>query len=101
MIISPNNNILINPAVSRQTVGKQPYTANALNAAKVTEHKFDTVTIETEASFQKKLQSKISQEIRTTTTTGMINNLREQVMNGEYQVDARNIARRLMFVWEV
>jgi len=99
MRISPNNSILLNPSISRPA--ERAVSGKTAGAARAAEPKFDTVTIATEDSFQKQLQSKISQEIRTATTTGTISSLREQVQKGEYQVDAQNIARRLLFVWEV
>ncbi len=74
-------------------------------AAAVTETQaqrhFDQVSINTEGSFRKELQSKISQEVRCATTTGTIAALREQVQAGSYQVDANEIARRILFMSEV
>lgn len=100
MRISPNNRVLINTAITK--AASRPRAGSGVeNAPKAPEHKFDTVTIEAENSFQKQLQSKISQEIRTATTTGTISTLREQVQSGQYQVDAQNIARRLLFFGEV
>lgn len=64
------------------------------------ERNYDQVSIESENSFRKQLQSRLSQEIRTATTTGTVASLREQVQSGEYQVDTAAIARRLLFVWE-
>ena len=100
--ITPNNRVLINPALSNAAAGRTRANSSATEGAvKAPEAKFDTVTIGAENTFQKQLQSKISQEIRTATTTGTISSLREQVQAGEYKVDAQNIARRLLFFGEV
>lgn len=101
MRISPNKIVLINPTISNTAAGRTRTVNGVENTPKAPESKFDTVTIEAENSFQKQLQSKISQEIRTATTTGTISGLREQVQSGQYQVDAQNIARRLLFFGEV
>ncbi len=44
------------------------------------------------------LRGKISNEVRTATTSGQIAALREQVQNGTYQVDARETARKMLLV---
>ena len=41
--------------------------------------------------------SRLSQEVRTVTTTGRIQELRQAVADGEYHPDAAEIAKRLMF----
>lgn len=61
---------------------------------------YDSITISAaptgESRFQMELVSKISNEIRTNTTTGDIQSLRAQVANGTYQVDASAIAARML-----
>ena len=47
------------------------------------------------------LQGKLSQEVRTATTTGTLNALRQEVQSGRYQVDARSIAKKLLLMGEV
>lgn len=107
MRISPSNRILINPSIgaaaSRPRAGAVGTNGanGAASAPKLPESKFDTVTIESDNSFQKQLQGKISREVRTATTTGTVNSLREQVQSGSYQVNAQNIARCLLFFEEV
>ena len=92
MRITPNNRVLINPALSNAAAGRTRANSSATEGAvKAPEAKFDTVTIGAENTFQKQLQS----------TTGTISSLREQVQAGEYKVDAQNIARRLLFFGEV
>ncbi len=105
MRISPNNRILINPAINPaagNAAGRPAsQTGKPENTVRQTGSKFDTVTIAAENSFQKQLQSKISQEVRTVTTTGTISSLRRQVQSGEYRVNAQNIARKMLFYEEV
>lgn len=47
--------------------------------------------------FQMDMVSRLSQEVRTTTTTGRIQELRQAVSSGEYQPDPVEIAKRLLF----
>lgn len=66
--------------------------------------KFDQVTLsarEGEDSIKIELQSKLSQEVRTATTTGTLTSLRQQVQSGQYQADARSIAKKLLLLGEV
>lgn len=65
------------------------------------EQKFDTVTIGADSSFRQALLGRISQEVRTATTTGTVNALREQVQAGEYKIDTESIARKMLFLGEV
>lgn len=65
---------------------------------------FDKVTLSARegAEPQKlELQSKLSQEVRTATTTGTLAALRQQVQAGEYQIDAGSIAKKLLLLGEV
>ena len=54
-----------------------------------------------EDRFQIELVSRLSKEIRTHTTTGDIQNLRTQVANGAYEVNAAAIAARMLHLSEV
>jgi len=66
--------------------------------------KFDQITLsshEGEDPYKMELQSKLSQEVRTATTTGTLTALRDQVQSGQYQVDARSIAKKLLLLGEV
>lgn len=47
------------------------------------------------------LKSRLSQEVRTATTTGALSTLREEVQAGEYRIDAGNIARKMLLLGEV
>ena len=67
------------------------------------EGNFDSVTLSASSSenrFHKELVGKISQEIRTTTTTSDIRALRQEVASGRYQPDASAIAARILFLGE-
>ena len=46
------------------------------------------------------LKSRLSQEVRTTTSTDMVSALREQIQNGTYQPDPREIARKMLLMGE-
>ena len=67
-------------------------------------HHYDSITISNRPSdenrFQMDLVSRLSKEIRTSTTTGDVQALREQVANGTYQVDASAIAARMLHLVE-
>ncbi len=63
--------------------------------------KYDSITLSTSAdntsrSF-KELVGRLTQEVRTTTTTGDIRALRQQVSSGTYKPDAYAIAARMLF----
>ena len=66
--------------------------------------KFDKVTLsarEGEDPYKLELQSKLSQEVRTATTTGTLTALLEQVQKGEYRINAESIAKKLLLLGEV
>ena len=46
------------------------------------------------------LVSRLSQEVRTATTTADIRELRQQVASGTYQPDPAAIAKRMLFAME-
>ncbi len=66
------------------------------------EGNFDSITLSdpgsSESRFHKDLVGRISQEIRTTTTTSDIRTLRQQVASGEYQPNASAIAARMLLL---
>ena len=66
--------------------------------------RFDSITLSggegARGSFEMELRSRISQEVRTATSSGQIAALREQVQNGTYQVDVREIAKKMLLVGE-
>ena len=68
------------------------------------EGKFDSLRLSAAsdqgASFQKELVSRISQEVRTATTTGDIQSLRRQIQEGTYVLDPMAIAGRILMYTE-
>lgn len=66
---------------------------------------YDSVTLSQnnargESRFQKELVSRLSQEVRTATTTGDIQALRQKVSSGTYVPDPAAIAARMLFFTE-
>lgn len=57
---------------------------------------FSTVT-DSHNRFQMDLVSRLSREVRTATTTGRIQELRQSVASGEYQPDPVAIAKCILF----
>ena len=64
--------------------------------------KFDSVTLSASGQDNRfmGLVSKLSQEVRTATTTGDIQTLRQSVSSGEYTPDPAAIAGRMLFLTE-
>ena len=65
--------------------------------------RFDSVTLSeggVRGSFEMELRGRLSQEVRTATSSGQVAALREQVKNGTYQVDAREIAKKMLLLGE-
>ena len=64
--------------------------------------KFDSVCLtqagDEDSAFQKELVSRISQEVRTATTTGDIQALRREIQNGSYHPDPAAIAARMLLM---
>ena len=61
--------------------------------------RFDSVTISGDngvGSFAMELKSRVTQEVRTATSSETVAAIREQVQNGTYQIDAREIARKML-----
>ncbi len=64
---------------------------------------YDSVSISSprgDSLFHKNVVSRLSQEVRTATTTGNIQALRQQVAAGEYTPDPMAIAARILFLGE-
>ena len=65
--------------------------------------KYDSLTISTpseDSRFRMELVGKLSQEVRTATTTGDIAALRQQVASGQYTPDPMAIAARILLLGE-
>ncbi len=94
--------------ISAAEAAARVYQAQAGNAAKLQKsdvnRRFDSVTLSgsdgTRSSFEMELRGKISQEVRTATSSGQVAALREQVQSGTYQVDAREIAKKMLLLGE-
>lgn len=93
-------------AVSSVAPSKAYYTAprRGTSAQSAVEHKYDSATFsslpEGKSAFQMQLVSRLSQEVRTATTTGDIQALRQSVSSGEYTPDPMAIAGRMLFLTE-
>lgn len=64
---------------------------------------FDQITIKKEpgfSPFEAELKSRLTQEVRTATTTGTITALRQQIESGEYRPDPAAIARKMLLFTE-
>lgn len=73
-------------------------------AAAKTANKYDSVTLSglptRESRFRMELAGRLTQEVRTATTTGDIHALRQQVSSGEYVPDPMAMAARMMLLGE-
>ena len=82
------------------------YQGQSAGAAKLqrggASRRFDSIMLSggngTRSTFEMELRGKISQEVRTATSSGQVAALREQVQNGTYQVDARETARKMLLM---
>jgi negative regulator of flagellin synthesis FlgM len=82
------------------------YQGQASSAAKLqrsgANRRFDSIMLSggdgKRSSFEMELRSKVSQEVRTATTSGQVAALREQVQSGTYRVDAREIAKKMLLM---
>ena len=89
---------LVGPAKVYQAKAGRGSKAQVLQGSK-----YDSVTLSTpsqDSRFHMGLVSRVSQEVRTATTTGDIAALRQQVASGEYTPDPMAIAARILFLGE-
>lgn len=67
-------------------------------------HNYDSATFsplpEGKSAFQMNMVSRLSREVRTATTTGDIQALRQSVSSGKYTPDPMAIAGRMLFLTE-
>lgn len=96
-------------AISHLTPSKvyEPKTERKARALSVsggnTYDSYDSVTLSApsqDSRFHMELVSRMSQEVRTATTTGDIAALRAQVASGQYTPDPMAIAARILFLGE-
>lgn len=73
-------------------------------AQSAVEHKYDSAAFsplpEGKSAFQMQLVGRLSQEVRTATTTGDIQSLHQAVSSGAYTPDPMSIAGRMLFLTE-
>lgn len=76
----------------------------AAGKTSVSHGNYDSATfshpVEGEQALQMSLVSRLSHEVRTTTTTGDIQELRRQVASGQYRPDPMAMAGRMLFLVE-
>lgn len=79
-----------------------PLSRQGVSQKTPSEHKYDTFSAAPagRSSFQMSLVGRLSQEVRTSTTTGDIQELRRTVAAGEYRPDPMSIARSILFMSE-
>ncbi|MCI8738772.1 MAG: flagellar biosynthesis anti-sigma factor FlgM [Oscillibacter sp.] len=81
-----------------------PVHRRGASAQSAVEHKYDSASFsplpEGKSAFQMQMVSRLSQEVRTATTTGDIQALRQAVSSGEYTPDPMAIAGRMLFLSE-
>lgn len=66
--------------------------------------RYDQVSLSRESGGESRFlreAASLSQQVRTTNTTGKVQELRRQVQAGEYKPDAQEIARRMLLMGEV
>ena len=80
------------PTVSERDINNHSVPAESGN--------FDSVTLSTTTDNFKEIVGRLTQEVRATTTTGDIRQLRQQVAAGTYKPDASAIAARILFLGE-
>ena len=94
-------NIAATEAAARVYQGQAGGTAKLQRGG--TERRFDSIMLSGEgrrSSFEMELRGKISQEVRTATSSGQVAALREQVQSGNYHVDARELAKKMLLIGE-
>lgn len=94
----------VNRTTAANLYYQQPVERTARTVEASASHNYDSFTISSspsgESRFQMDLVSRLSHEIRTATTTGDIQALRQQVASGTYQVDPSAIAARMLLLGE-
>ncbi|MBQ9348444.1 MAG: flagellar biosynthesis anti-sigma factor FlgM [Oscillibacter sp.] len=89
--------------VQRPAYQPQPHPfQNTVRNEGSTARRFDSVTIYAgegrQSAYELELRSKISQEVRTATSSGMISELRQQIQGGTYRVDPSAIAQKMLLL---
>ena len=89
----------------REGFASAPIMAGGTKRARTAESSFDQITLSTRKSQEaspafRDLAAALSQQVRTYNTTGKVQELRRQVMAGEYHPDARETAARMLLMTE-
>lgn len=94
----------------REGFASSPVAAGAVRPggakrARTAESSFDQITLSARAGQEanpafRNLAADLSRQVRTYNTTGKIQELRRQVMEGEYRPDARETAARMLLMTE-
>lgn len=101
-VLTSSNYSAISSVVPTQVYRTKTEREGRVQAA-VNSNNYDSVTLSTSSQssrFHMSLVSRLSQEVRTATTTGDIANLRQQVLSGTYTPDPMAIAGRILFLGE-
>lgn len=84
---------------------QRAYPVKGFSAAKTGKgefaRRFDSFSISensTADTYALDLKSKLTQEVRTATSSEQIAAIREQIQSGSYQVDAREIAKKMLLM---
>ena len=93
------------PAMSEAARVYQSQTSGAQKASKSSAlNRFDSIMLSRRDSVRSEremaLRGRLSQEVRTAASSGQVAQLREEVRNGTYRVDAREIARKMLLLGE-
>ena len=105
MLNTPIFDIVHAPSVSKSyQTGLNRNTASGSAAVQENSNHYDSISIsqnpEGSSRIQKDAVSRISYEIRTATTTGRIQELRQSVADGTYRPDPARIAKCMLFQLE-
>ena len=102
MIIPGGANVSSSASAGRTRTHPQGWGMASAQKEEAPTRRFDSVMI-SEISGEKAaldLKSRLSQEVRTATSTDMISSLREQIQNGAYRPDPMEIARKMLLMGE-
>ena len=101
MKIQSGNGIAAFPGVF-QSSSVRTAAASAAVQREETARRFDQVTITARenGSFEMELKSRLSQEVRSATTTGTLSALKREIEAGTYHPDPASIAKKMLLMQE-
>ncbi len=101
-MLPPSGSGMISSLGSAQVY--HPASEREVSAHTLQGHRYDCITLSSaptgDSRVHMELVSRLSNEVRTTTTTGDIQALKTQLSTGQYQPDPMAIAARIMFLGE-